>query len=152
MMNKVKKTGILAGAVIGGAIGGTLSIIGKVSKNKFVDELGGNIVDSTILTGSIAGTVVSGASHIVSGKFNKNPLKMQEGTADLKYAGKQIIGNFVSNLKTVAHSSNDIVDGVKKRDKKKVIRSTKTLAKIIVVGAITVGAIQVEDAPKSETP
>lgn len=149
-MNNIKKAGIIAGATIGGLIGGSVSVIGKVSKNKFVDELGESIIDSTILTGSIAGTVASGASQLVKGKIKKNPETIKEGSENLKEAGDQIVDNFVNNMKTVLNNGGDILDGVKKRDRKKVVRSTKNLVKVIAVGAITVGAIKVKEEEFAE--
>ncbi len=64
-MNNIKKAGIITGAVVGGVIGGTISFIGKVSNQKFIDELGESVVDSTILTGGIAGEIASGATNMV---------------------------------------------------------------------------------------
>ena len=143
-MNNIKKVGIITGAVIGGTIGGTISIIGKVSKNKFIDELGESVVDSTILTGRIAGEIVSGATNIVSGKIAKKPGNIEEGKNDLKSAGIKVLNNFVTNLTTVVDNCGEIIDGIKERDRKKVVRSTKTLVKVVAVGAITVGAIKVK--------
>lgn len=143
-LNNIKKTGIIAGAVVGGVIGGTLSVIGKVSKTKFIDDLGESIVDSTILTGGIAGNIASGTTHLMSGAIQKEAAKVEEGKQDLKEAGGQVVGNFVTNTKTVLNQSGEILDGVKKRDGKKVVRATKTLAKIVAVGAITVGAVKVK--------
>lgn len=143
-MNNIKKAGIITGAVVGGIIGGAISVVGKVSKKKFIDELGESIVDSTILTGGIAGDIASGATHVVSGKIERKPIKVEEGKNDLKSAGGKVVNNFVTNAKTILNQSGEIVDGVKKRDGKKIVRATKTLAKIVAVGTITVGAIKVK--------
>ena len=64
-MDFIKKTAIIGGAVVGGIVGGTISIIGHVTKIKVLDELGDSIIDSTILTGQIAGQAVSGATDMV---------------------------------------------------------------------------------------
>lgn len=89
-MNKIKKAGIITGAVVGGAIGGTLSVIGKVTKKKFLDELGESVVDSTILTGQIAGDIASGATNVISGKIQKSERrvkKREEGTEGCRHPG-----------------------------------------------------------------
>jgi len=52
-MDSIKKTGIIAGAVIGGVVGGSISLIGKLSKIKAVDDVGSSIVSSSILTGGL---------------------------------------------------------------------------------------------------
>ena len=72
-MDIIKKTAIIGGAVVGGLIGGAVSIAGHLAKNKFVDELGGNIVDSAILTGSIAGQIANGA-HFIPKPFSIDQL------------------------------------------------------------------------------
>lgn len=143
-MNNIKKAGIISGAVIGGVIGGTISLIGKVSNKKFIDDLGESVVDSTILTGRIAGEIASGATHLVSGKIENKQEKVEEGKNDLKSAGRKVLTNFVTNVTTVVDNSGEIIDGIKSGDRKKVVRGTKTLVKVVAVGAITVGAIKVK--------
>jgi len=149
-MNNIKKLGIITGAVVGGAIGGTLSVIGKVSKNKFIDELGESVVDSTILTGKIAGEIASGATHMVSGSVKQKPKEVEEGKNDLKSAGTKVLKNVVSNIQTVVDNGSEILDGVKEKDKKKVVRSTKNLVKVVAVGVLTVVAIKIKPGSDEE--
>lgn len=143
-MNNIKKAGIITGAVVGGAIGGTISFIGKMTNQKFIDELGESVVDSTILTGGIAGEVASGATNVISGKIQNRSLKVEEGKEDLKSAGSQVVQNFVNNVQTVVDNGGEILEGVRENDKKKIIRGAKTLAKVVAVGAITVGTIKIK--------
>ena len=143
-MNNIKKAGIITGAVVGGAIGGTISFIGKISNQKFIDELGESVVDSTILTGGIAGDIASGATNVISGKIKNSRRMVEEGKDDLKSAGNQVVQNFVDNVQTVVDNSGEIIEGVKGKDRKRMIRGAKTLAKVVAVGAITVGTIKVK--------
>lgn len=143
-MDLIKKAGIVGGAVVGGIIGGTISIVGHVTKIKFVDELGENIVDSTILTGSIAGQIASGAADVVAGGVQKEPRHIEQGKKDLKAGGGKIVGNYVNNAKLIINNSGDIVKGVRTKDIKRVLNGAKTLGKIAAIGAITVGAIKIE--------
>lgn len=143
-MDTIKKAGIVGGAIVGGIIGGAISVAGHVSKNKFVDDLGANIIDSTILTGSIAGQLVSGTADLVSGGIKKDPNHLSQGKKDLKAGGGRIVGNYVSNAKLIINNSGDIIKGAKNRDIKKVLNGAKTLGKIVAIGAITVGAIKIE--------
>lgn len=150
-MDVLKKSGIAGGAVVGGVIGGTLSIIGRLSKNKFLDELGGNIVDSTITTGQIAGQVASGATDIVVGSFKHSPQHLITGKRDMKEAGGKVVHNYVSNAKLIIENGGEIIQGVRQRDAKKIRNGARTLGKIVAIGALTVGAIKVkpddQDAP-----
>jgi hypothetical protein len=149
-VNNIKKAGIITGAVVGGAIGGTLSVIGKVTKKKFIDELGESVVDSTILTGGIAGDVASGTTNVISGKIEKSRRKVEKGKKELKSAGTQVARNFVSNVRTVVDNSGEILEGVKEKNPKRILRGVKTLAKVAAVGAITVGAIKVKPEEPEE--
>jgi hypothetical protein len=149
-MNNIKKAGIITGAVVGGAIGGTISFIGKMTNQKFIDELGESVVDSTILTGGIAGEVASGATNVISGKIKNSSRKVEEGKDDLKSAGTQVVQNFVNNVQTVVDNSGEILEGVKEKDRRKIIRGAKTLAKVAAVGAITVGTIKIKPEEKEK--
>ena len=148
-MNKIKKAGIITGAVVGGAIGGTISFIGKMTNQKFIDELGESVVDSTILTGGIAGDIASGTANVISGKVQNSRRKVEEGKGELKAAGTQVVENFVNNVQIVIDNSGEILEGVKEKDKKKILRGAKTLAKVAAVGAITVGTIRIK--PETES-
>ncbi|MCL1809289.1 MAG: hypothetical protein FWG42_05885 [Clostridiales bacterium] len=149
-MDSIKKTGIVAGAVIGGVVGGSISLIGKMAKAKIVDDIGASITSSSILTGALTGELASGTVDAVSGKITKNKAKTSEGTGDLKRCGKQVLNNFTSNVSYVVSSGDEIKDGIVQRDSKKIVESTKKLAKLAVVGAITVGAIKMVDSADSD--
>jgi hypothetical protein len=60
------------------------------------------------------------------------------------------VSNFVDNVKAVVDNSGEIIEGVKEKDKKKFFRGVKTLAKVAVVGAITVGAIKIKQEEENE--
>ena len=142
-MDVMKKAGIIGGAVVGGLIGGTVSIIGHVSKNKFLDELGGNIVDSTILTGQIAGQAASGAADVVTGGVKRNPKRLKAGKEDLKQAGGKVVQNYVTNAKLILENGGEIVEGVRHKDGKRIRNGAKTLGKMVAIGALTAGAVKV---------
>jgi hypothetical protein len=59
------------------------------------------------------------------------------------------VDNVVDNVKTVAGSGAEVARGVRDLDGKRIARGAKTLAKVVAVGAITVGAIRVK-APKED--
>ncbi|MDD2484356.1 MAG: hypothetical protein PHQ50_04980 [Eubacteriales bacterium] len=149
-MNKIKKAGIIGGAVAGGLIGGTVGMLGHITKIKFLEELGDNIIDSTILTGEIAGNVASGATNLVVGGVGRSSQKLDEGKEDLRDAFGQVAGNFVNNAKTVIGNSGEMIEGVRTGDGKKILNGAKTLGKIAAIGAITVGAIKL--SPDKEEP
>ena len=133
-MDMIKKTGIIAGAVAGGLVGGSISLIGKLSNVKIIDDIGSSITSSMVLTGELAGGIASGAVDAVSGGATKNPAKTKAGLDDLKQGGKQIVNNVVTNVNYIVENRKD----------------PKQLAKIIAVGAITVGAIKMTDSKKPD--
>src|SRR5665648_831386 len=148
-MDLIKKTGILTGAVIGGVIGGTLSVIGKVAKIKIIDDIGESVVDSTILTGTIAGNLASGTTDLLAGKIQHDQHLVNEGVTDLKDTGHKVVNNFVGNVKLVAKSGDEILIGVKQRNRHKVTGGVKSLVKVVSVGVLTVGAIKIKEGEKN---
>lgn len=170
-MKPIKKAGIVIGATLGGVIGGAIAVVGHVTKKKFLDDLGSNIVDSTILTGEIAGEAASGAVHLAAGgveaigeaidKKGDKPIKryihlkkkrshLKAAKRDLKSAGGRVFGNMVRNFKMTVNSVGAIAQGIAEKDKEKVKREIKTLGKMAAVGAITVGAIKVDPEEEKE--
>ena len=143
-MDKLKKTGIVAGAIVGGIIGGTLSVIGKVSKVKIVDDIGESVVDSAILTGTMAGKVASGAGDLVAGAVKNDSDQIQEGADDLKDTGMQVVRNFTGNVRLVAGSGKEIAGGIRHRNPKRLKKGVRNLIKLVTVGTLTVDAIKVK--------
>jgi hypothetical protein len=147
-MKAIKKAGIITGAVLGGIVGGTVSVIGKVSKKKFVDELGESIIDSSILTGELYGGLASGATEVISGKIKKDQKKVDEGIEDIKESGGAIVGNIIINTKNVIDNSGEVVSGIKHKDGRKILRGVKSLAKYAAVSTITVGSMKIKQSDK----
>ena len=153
-MDTIKKTGIVAGAVLGGVVGGSISLVGKLAKVKVIDDVGSSVVSSSILMGGLVGNAASGAVDAVSGKVMGDSEKTKEGLDDMAETGKALVNNVVENVKYIADSGVEIASGIQARDKPRVIRSTKKLVKWAAVGAITVGVVKMTDAdekPKSDT-
>lgn len=150
-MDTLKKAGIIAGAAVGGVIGGTLSVVGKVADIKIIDNIGSSIVDSTIYTGEIAGDIASGTTEVIAGKITKNPDKVTGGVQDLKDGGSKVVGNFVNNFKLITSNGGEILEGVRERDSEKIKHGAKSLAKVAAVGIMTVGAIKIDDEENNES-
>ncbi|WP_130864069.1 hypothetical protein [Bacilliculturomica massiliensis] len=149
-MGKIKKAGVCAGIAVGSIVGGTVSMIGKMADKKVIDELGENIMDSTILTGEIVGGAASGAANLIAGKVQKKPGKIRRGRKELGDAGGRVVENVVTNVKNVAEQSGEILEGVKDKDKKRVCRGVQTLGRMMVVGLLTVGAIKIDGTDSEE--
>lgn len=150
-MKTIKKGAIVAGATVGGVIGGTISLIGKMTGKKFLDEIGESIIDSTILTGEIAGKAASGTTKIISGTVHKKPQKIHSGKNELKGVGKAVAGNVEQNVRRVVAQGGEIAGGVRTRDKRRVEKGVKKLVKMVVVGAVTVGAIKIKEEEIEES-
>ena len=71
-MSKIKKGAIIAGAVLGGAIGGTISLTGKLTKIKTLDSLGESILNSFLYTGEIAGEFIAGGGDVAVGALKND--------------------------------------------------------------------------------
>ena len=151
-MNRLKKISIWTGAAIGGVIGGTISLAGTVTHNSFLDHLGSDIIDSTILTASIAGNAASGTAHLVAGAVKRDSGHLTEAREDFSDVGHSILNNFKNNIHLILDNSGEILLGVKTKDGRRILNGAKTLGKAAAIGAITVGAIQVTpEASPQET-
>lgn len=144
-MKKIKKISIIAGGTVGGIIGGTLSLVGKLSKSKLLDSLGENIIDSALYTGEIAGNFISGTADVAVGSVKKDEKKLESGRQDLKLGSKKIIDNYIESFKLIGGSGAEIANGVLRRDKVRIIKGGKRLFKILAIGALTVGAIKIDE-------
>jgi hypothetical protein len=152
-MNKLKKATILIGAITGGVLGGSIDLVGKMTKVNFLSELGEGIVDSALLTGEIVGGAISGTADMISGTVVKDSEKSAEGTRELEQAGKQVLKNAVTNIQMMADNSGEMINGIRTGDKARTISAAKTLAKMATIGVITVGAIKLKknDEKSDET-
>ena len=144
-MNGIKKGFITASAIAGGALGGLVRAGGQILRAPMIEELGNAVLDSAVLTGTIAGQLVSGAADWTVGIFSGEEEKKEQGTYDLKEGTGKIIGNVKENLQRTVKNGKVIADGVRTQDKEKVIRGAKTIVKMAAVGAITVGAVKVPE-------
>ena len=149
-MEKLKKAAILGGAIVGGAIGGSCSFIGKLSKVKFLDELGDAIIDSTLLTSTIAGEIASGTLETAAGALRKNKIQKSRGIRDLKSGGGRVFQNWKDNFYVLKDNSGEIVGGIKEKDGRRVLNGAKTLGKVAAIGFITVGAVEVGSSAKTK--
>ena len=101
-------------------------------------------MDSTIMTGEIAGEAASGAAHLAVGKIKKRPGHIAAAKRDLKHAGGTVVDNFVTNVKLLAENGGEIAEGFRQKDKRKILNGAKTLGKMAAIGAVTVGAIKIK--------
>lgn len=143
-MKTIKKAGIIGGAITGGIIGGAVSVIGRLAGRKTIENIGESVVDSMIYAGSIAGNLASGATDLMAGNIRKDKEQMEDGLDDLKDGGKMLVGNWVHNAKLVLGEGGDIFQGAREGDREKIKEGFKTIGQIVVVGALTVGAIKLK--------
>lgn len=143
-MDSLKKAAIFIGAVTGGVLGGTIELAGKMTKVNFLNELGESIVDSALLTGEILGGAISGTADVIAGSVTKDLDKLEDGGRELGQAGKQVVGNAVTNIQMMAENGGEVIQGVVNRDKDRTTNALKTLAKMATIGVITVGAIKIK--------
>lgn len=144
-MKKLKQAGVIAGAAMGGVMGGAVSFVGKVIRNDEIDQLGENIMDSAILTGEIAGHAMSGAADVVTGAVKRDKRIIKAGGRDLKKAGVAVGKNVMANASVILMETGNVVVGVKTGDTARVVRGLKTMGKMAAIEFLTVGAIKMDD-------
>ena len=81
-MNGIKKGFITGAAIAGGALGGIVRAGGHALRVPVIEELGDAVLDSAVLTGSIAGQIVSGAADWTAGIVSGEERRKQQGSYD----------------------------------------------------------------------
>lgn len=147
-MKTLKKAGVCAGAALGGAVGGAVSLVGKVIRQPEIDRLGETILDSAILTGEIAGHVLSGTADVISGAVKRDKASLKSGGRDLKRAGKAVADNVAANAGLILTEAGNVAIGIKTKNRAQVMDGLKTMGKMAAVEFFTVGAIKMDDSQK----
>jgi hypothetical protein len=140
---KIKKAGILAFAVIGGTMGGGVSLTGKMLKNKYLENLGEDMIDSALFTGELVGEAIGGVNDIIAGKIKKDNLRTNDGKESLKGFAKDSIHNVATNLSLIGEKSEEAIVSLIDNDKNKALEAAKTLGEVLIIGTLTMGAIKI---------
>lgn len=149
-METLKKAGVCAGAALGGVVGGTVSLVGKVIRQPDIDQLGETITDSAILTGEIAGHALSGTADVIAGAVRRDKRTLKKGGRDLKRAGGAMVKNVAANASILLTEAGNVAVGVKTGDRARVVRGLKTMGKMAAVELFTVGAVKMDDPEQKE--
>jgi len=147
-METLKKAGICAGAALGGVVGGTVSLVGKVIRQPEIDQLGETIMDSAILTGEIAGHALSGTADVITGAVRRDKKSLKSGGRDLKRAGGAVVKNVAANASILLSEAGNVAIGVKTGNRAQVVRGLKTMGKMAAVEFFTVGAVKMDNPEK----
>ena len=143
-MPLIKNIGIYTGAVVGGLVGGSISFVGKIIGNKMVDEIGESVLDSSLTTGQIAGQVASGAVNIVRGVATSDKAKVTDGVLDIGGAANTVAKSIGDGIKCMAEDGITIVKGTLEGDKDKIKSGARSLAKTVIIGALTIGVVEIK--------
>lgn len=141
--NKIRKAGIIAFAVIGGTFGGGVSLTGKMFKNKYIENLGEDMIDSALFTGELVGEALGGVNDIIAGKIKKDNLRTNDGKESLKGFAKDSIHNVATNLSLIGEKSEEAIVSLIDNDKSKALEAAKTLGEVLIIGTLTMGAIKI---------
>lgn len=144
-MSFFKSLGEGLGSLSGEILGGTIKKVGEVTDSRFIQEVGTGVNHSMQYTGNLLGNLADGAVDIGSGIINKDGEKMEQGFDE--------IGNNVTDFgKRALHSvgavlteSNKAIEAFSQGDYETAKRSGEMLAKMVAVGALSVGVIEIVD-------
>jgi hypothetical protein len=141
--NSIRKAGIIAFAVIGGTMGGGVSLTGKMFKNKYIEHLGEDMIDSALFTGELVGEAFGGVNDIIAGKIKNDKERTNDGIESLKEFTKDSIHNVATNLSLIGEKSEEAIVSLIENDKSKALEAAKTLGEILFIGTLTMGAIKI---------
>jgi hypothetical protein len=144
-MGFLKKLGVFGGTLVGGAIGGTISVVGQVVGSEFIEEIGEGVFKSTVATGKILGETASGAFDLVDGIITSDKSKIDEGFEDIGGAAMKTVKGIGNGIGNTIKSGGSLIVGALEGDGDKFSESAKSLIKNVAIGTFAIGVIDVLD-------
>ncbi|MBS4223187.1 hypothetical protein [Lederbergia citrea] len=144
-MNFLKGLGSFVGQVAGDVVGGTVKVVGEVTGSEFINEIGDGVKKASYFAGDKLGEAASGTWDIASGIITQDEAKLNAGISDMgKAVGDtaKAAGHAVCN---VVDNGANVVGGIIDGDSERLVKGTKGLVKVGVVGALSFGVVDLID-------
>lgn len=132
-----KATGALAGSVIGGGV----KLVGKASKQDWIEEVGEGMKQASTIALEHAGQLVDGVSQSAYGYVKKDEEAKRRGLHNLKEPVVKTAKGIGKTVTYVGKSTATTIDGVISHDKEKAVQGLKNVGKVAVVATLAVGVL-----------
>lgn len=140
-------TGELFGQASTTFIGKPVQYLGNKLNSHFITDIGNTIEHTGESSWSILGSAGDGMSDALTGTFTRNAEKSKQGIRTLKEVVEQTGNGIESTVTHTTENIRDLYEGIVYQDYEKLKRGGKEVIKVIVVGGVTVGIVDVLNGP-----
>lgn len=146
-MSFLKGLGQVAGEVTGKVIGGSVRVVGEITRSPFVKEIGDSVEKASIMAGTTAGNLASGVYDTTAGLITSNEEQSHNGMKDIGGALSTTAKGMVGAVKYTYANGKEVVQGLSEEDYEKVKEGAKGLIKVAAVTTLAVGVLDIVDGP-----
>jgi len=144
-MGFLKNLGTVAGSIAGTVIGGTVGLVGEAVDSKFLKEVGEGVYQVSKKSGQLVGSFAEGTFECASGILTDNKEKVSNGFEQIVDATSETVVNVGRGMVNVVGKSIETVDAIIKGDNEKALEVGKDLVKVLAIGFLAVGVVDMID-------
>lgn len=144
-MGVIKALGSFAGKLAGGVVGGTVELVGEVTKSNFIKEIGQGVYKASSKSGELLGRMAEGTVDTVVGTISDNTKLANKGKKQFVDAASDTIKGTIYGTVNVVKKGIDTTSAILDGDKEKTVECVKDIVKIVAVGALSISVIETID-------
>ncbi|MDR1560015.1 MAG: hypothetical protein LBS84_10025 [Clostridiales bacterium] len=141
-MGIFKPLGEMVFGVAGIAVGGAVSVIGKVTNIGIVKEIGDGIEAGGVKSGAILGQAVDGVFGVAEGVLTVDLQTAERGFHEITDTAKTVVVGAANNFASVASGVAGAVSGLAEGDVPKAKEALQKAVRTSVLTMFTVGTVQ----------
>ncbi|MBM7661652.1 hypothetical protein JOC85_002455 [Bacillus mesophilus] len=151
-MGFLRDLGKFSGQAVGFVVGGAVNVVGDVTGNKFIKEVGDGVKKASEFAGDTLGQVADGTWNTASGMIQNDDKKIDKGLGDIGNSVSRTAKGVYQTAKGTYHSGKDVYEGFKYNDDEKIKSGASNIAKTVAIGVLAVGVVDFVDGPESGDP
>lgn len=144
-MGFIKDLGSFAGKLAGGVVGGTVELVGEVTKSNFIKEVGQGVYKASSKSGELLGRMAEGTVDTVVGAISNDTKLANKGKKQFVDAASDTIKGTIYGTVNVVKKGIDTTSAILDGDKEKTVECVKDIVKIVAIGALSISVIEAID-------
>lgn len=137
--------GNVAGTLVGGVVGGTVSLVGDIVDSNTIREIGQGAYKVTANTGKQLGRMADGAAKCVGGIITEDKNKTSAGAKEMMDTASEVVKQTGKGIASTVSMGLEGVDAILDGDEKKAVDIGKKFVKGAAIGILSVGVLDAVD-------
>lgn len=133
------------GTIVGGVIGGAVSVVGDIVGSDTIREIGVGAYKVTANTGKKVGKFADGAVKCVDGIISEDKLKTSVGVNEMFDTAAETVEDFGKGIVSTANMGIEGVSAIVEGDEKKAVEVGKKFVKIAAISALSFSVLDAID-------